>query len=343
MPASNRRFDPILNARLTHLEEVREELARRWLVRLIEASSLDDVGELPVDRIVRELPELISDLVRSAAASAADPANGTALIDRPARPGAAADRTATRLAELSGSGAADPASLARDVAALGSVLTEGLAGAVEDPEARAALTDAGRIGGALGKVLEAALSEAVESRSRELESLADTDPLTGLFNVRYLRRHLAHLVGMQQRYGHPFALLLLDVDGLRRINVAYGDAVGDRALVSVAAAVRGTIRSIDTAVRLGGDEFCILAPNQTAPRVRVLGERIADGIEGLESVEGTRLGVSVGVVSCPQHAVEGERLLELADEAMYRAKASGGRVAIAAGLTDAAGSESSSG
>lgn len=55
------------------------------------------------------------------------------------------------------------------------------------------------------------------------------------------------------------------------------------------------------------------------------------------------MGVSVGVVSCPRHAVEGERLLQLADEAMYRAKASGGRVAIAAGLTDAAGSESSSG
>jgi two-component system, cell cycle response regulator len=192
-------------------------------------------------------------------------------------------------------------------------------------------------------VLESALSELVEARSRELESLADTDPLTGLFNVRYLRRHLAHLVGMQQRYGHPFALLLVDVDGLKRINVAYGEAVGDRALVSVGAAVRGTIRSIDTAVRLGGDEFCVLAPNQTAPRVRVLGERIADGIERLEPVEGTPVSVSVGVVSCPQHAVDAERLLELADEAMYRAKASGGRVAIAAGLTDAAGSESSSG
>jgi diguanylate cyclase (GGDEF)-like protein len=320
-----------LNARLTHLEEVREELARRWLVRVIEGSSLEDVAQLPVDRIARELPEVITDLVRSAAG------------DRPASPGDAAERAATRLAELNGRDGADPTALARGVAALGSVLTEGLADTVEDPEARAALTDAGRLGGALGTVLEAVLSGLVEARSRELESLADTDPLTGLFNVRFLRRHLAQLVGMQQRYGHPFALLLLDVDGLKRINVAYGDAVGDRALISVAAAVRGTIRSIDTAGRLGGDEFCVLAPNQTAPRVRALGERIADGIERLEPVEGTRVSVSVGVVSCPQHAVEGERLLELADEAMYRAKASGGRVAIAAGLTDAAGGERSSG
>jgi diguanylate cyclase (GGDEF)-like protein len=331
-----------LNPRLTRLEEARDDLARRWLVRVIEASSLEDVARLPVDRIARELPELISDVLRGAGQSAQPPSDRGAPSSRWSDAGVGdAARAAARLANLSAPEAPDPAGLVRAVGALESVLIGGLAETVAEPDARAALADADRIGRSLGAVLEAAVSQEVDARSRELESLANTDALTGLFNVRHLREHLAHLVGIQQRYGHPFAVLLLDVDGLKRINDAYGHAVGNRSLVSIAETLRATIRSIDTAVRVGGDEFCVLAPDQTAPRVRALGERIADAVDRLETPEGARVSVSVGVVSCPQNAVEPDRLLELADEAMYRAKASGSRVAIAAGLSEAAGSESS--
>lgn len=325
-----------MDPHLRRLEDSRDDLARRWLLRVIEEASLDEIARLPTDRIARELPALISDVVRSAAANAA---GERAVEPSSDASGAAPDpgRAIARLTSLRAQERPDPAALTRDVVALQSVLTEGLAAGVADPDARAVLAASERVGGALGAMLAAAVEELVEARSRELESLANTDALTGLFNVRYMREHLAHLIGIQQRYGHPFAVLLLDIDGLKRINDAHGHSMGDRALISVADCLRRTIRSIDTAVRLGGDEFCVLAPHQTAPRVRVLGERLAEAVSAIEGPAGVPVGVSVGVVSCPQHALDADRLLELADEAMYRAKASGTRVAVAAALTGAGG------
>ncbi|MEA2188514.1 MAG: Diguanylate cyclase, domain, partial [Solirubrobacteraceae bacterium] len=75
-------------------------------------------------------------------------------------------------------------------------------------------------------------------------------------------------------------------------------------------------------------EFCLLLPQQTATRARVLAERVVEAIEAVEGPAAQRLGVTVGVVSCPQHATEVDQLLEMADSAMYRAKAAGERVAV---------------
>jgi diguanylate cyclase (GGDEF)-like protein len=133
---------------------------------------------------------------------------------------------------------------------------------------------------------------------------------------------------MQRRYGHPFAVLVVDIDGLKRINDAYGSAAGDRALVDVATALGEAVRTVDTPVRLEGDEFCVLLPNQTATRARALAERLAESIESVQGPGGQTLGVSVGVVSCPQHSTDPEELLALADAAMYRAKAAGESVAV---------------
>src|SRR5213080_1222608 len=119
----------------------------------------------------------------------------------------------------------------------------------------------------------------VPSHSGELEWLGTTDSLTGLHNTRFMQQHLNHLLGVQKRYGHPFALLLLDIDGLKRINDAYGSSAGDRTLVGVATAVGESIRSVDTPVRMGGDEFGVLLPHQTASRARVLADRLASMIE----------------------------------------------------------------
>ena len=143
-----------------------------------------------------------------------------------------------------------------------------------------------------------------------------------------MQQHLNHLLGIQKRYGHPFALLLLDIDGLKRINDAYGSSAGDRTLIGVATAVGESIRTTDTPVRMGGDEFCVLLPHQTASRAKVLAERIAAAIERVENPASQPLGVSIGVVSCPLHATEADALLEVADGAMYRAKAAGERIAV---------------
>ena len=155
------------------------------------------------------------------------------------------------------------------------------------------------------------------------------DRLTGLYNLRHLERQLAQVSAVHERYGHPFSLLLLDVDGLKRVNDAHGHAAGDRLLKQVAAALERSLRSVDVAVRLGGDEFCVLAVDQTAELARVLALRVAEEVARLEAPDGMRPSVSIGVVSCPLHGRVPERLLELADEAMYRAKAAQVAVVVA--------------
>src|SRR5436190_2152308 len=74
-----------------------------------------------------------------------------------------------------------------------------------------------------------------------------------------------------------------DSDGLKRINDAYGSGAGDRTLVGVATALSETIRNVDTPIRMGGDEFCVLLPQQTASRARALADRLAGTIERVES------------------------------------------------------------
>jgi diguanylate cyclase (GGDEF)-like protein len=134
---------------------------------------------------------------------------------------------------------------------------------------------------------------------------------------------------VQKRYGHPFAVLLIDIDGLKRINDAYGKVAGDRTLVNVATALGEQLRSVDTPVRMGGDEFCVLLPHQTSARARVVADRVAAAVEAVDNPTGQPLRVSVGVVSCPQDGTEAEGLLEGVDAAMYRAKAAGRRVMVA--------------
>jgi diguanylate cyclase (GGDEF)-like protein len=145
---------------------------------------------------------------------------------------------------------------------------------------------------------------------------------------------VTHLLAIQKRFGHPFAVLWIDVDGLKRINDAYGSAAGDRTLMDVATALGETVRAVDTPIRLRDDEFCVLLPNQTATRACVVAERISTRIDEIEGPGSQSLAVAIGVVSCPQHSTAGDELLELAEGAMFRAKAAGQRFAV--GSTDGA-------
>ena len=322
-----------LNPALARLDRAREDLARRWLARVVETSSLAEVGQLETGRSVRELPELLSDVLRRSDRNAGGAPAGAA----------GEQRSAARLAGLRAQEPADPAQLVRDVSTLQAVLLSALAETPVNGDAGSVLEAADRLSESLGGALATAVEDLVAARSREFESMANTDALTGIYNVRFMHQHVSHLVGVQRRYGHPFAVLLFDIDGLKRINDAFGHAVGDRALVGMAQVLRTSLRSIDTPVRMGGDEFCVLAPHQTTAGGRILGERIRHGAERIEGPWGQALGVSVGVVSCPEHAVEPGVLFELADEAMYRSKASGGAVAVSAGrLTSESGNGVSS-
>jgi len=296
-------------------------------VRLIERTPLEEVEKLQTDVVARELPELIRDVVRVLRSHAPE---------EELAPESDLYRRAARLGELRGGDTPSTYRLARDLAALESVVTAELRRELAGVEDIQVVLDAvERVADVFRAVQGAATEELLQNRSRELEWLANTDGLTGLYNVRYLQQHLGYLLGIQQRYGHPFSILLLDVDGLKRINDSYGHAAGDKALVGIAGALRETIRTVDVPVRMGGDEFCILAPYQTASRAKVLADRVSEAIEQVRGPNGTPIGISIGVVSCPQHAVEAERLLDLADGAMYRAKAAGARVVVCEPDTDA--------
>ena len=76
------------------------------------------------------------------------------------------------------------------------------------------------------------------------------------------------MLEIQKRYGHPFGVLLMDIDGLKRVNDSQGHQAGDRLLMQVAMALQRSIRSVDVAARLGGDEFCVLAPEQESDAAR---------------------------------------------------------------------------
>ena len=304
---------------LARLERSRDELAKAWLVRLIERASLEEISELPTDQIARELPELISDIVGAVASSNGDPYQ---LSEAQAQRAAA-------LAGLRSGRDTSAADVTRDIAALQAVLVRALRDELAESEPERFAEAVERLADAAGAIQAAAVEELVRSRSRELESQANTDPLTGLGNLRHLQRQLAHMLEIQKRYGHPFAVLLMDIDGLKRINDSQGHQAGDRLLMQVAMALRRSIRSVDVAARLGGDEFCVLAPEQEAEAATLLAERLATAVgEEVAIPADPPVGLSIGVVSCPQHGEDAESLIDAADRAMYRAKAAGDDVAV---------------
>jgi diguanylate cyclase (GGDEF)-like protein len=304
---------------LARLDRSRDELAKAWLVRLIERASLDEIKDLPTDRIARELPALISDIVASVAEGNGEPYQ---LTEEQA--GRAAALAALRNGRETGAG-----DVARDVAALQAVLVRALREELAESEPERFADAVERLAEATGAIQAAAAEELIRLRSRELELQANTDPLTGLGNLRQLQRQLAHLLEVHRRYSHPFGLLLMDIDGLKRINDAHGHYAGDRVLMRVAMALRRSIRSVDLAARLGGDEFCVLVPQQETDAAATLAERLATAVrEEVSTPDDPPVGLSIGVVSCPAHGEDAETLVDTADRAMYRAKAAGDNVAL---------------
>jgi diguanylate cyclase (GGDEF)-like protein len=303
---------------LARLDRSREELAKAWLVRLIERASLEEIRDLPTEQIARELPDLISDLV---AAMSSDGALPFELTDEQ-------HKRAASLALLRSGRDSSASEVARDVAALQAVLVRALREELAaDPERFADAVE--RLADAAGAIQAAALEELIRSRSRELESQANTDPLTGLYNLRYLQRAMAQLLDVNKRYGQPFAVLLMDVDGLKRINDAHGHTAGDRILMQLAMSLRRQIRSVDTPARLGGDEFCVLAPQQDSKGAAILAERLAAAVrEEVATPDDPPVSLSIGVVGCPEHGQDAETLVDVADRAMYRAKAAGEPIAM---------------
>ena len=315
-----RRLPLALDAPLARLADSSSELAKAWVLAVLDRAPLQEIERMPMEEVAGELQDLVAALVMSLAEDDRAAAFATDV--------AACERIAV-LVGFRGRACPSFVELARDLGALESVVAAGLHREMGTLYGEA-IVDALRRLTTIFAVLQGTAGERLmEARSRELEALASSDALTGLHNRRHLWRQVEHLTGVNRRYGHPFSAVVFDLVGLKRLNDSHGHAAGDEALVAVARAAEATVRSVDTAVRLSGDEFCILAPNQTAGEGARLAGRLLAAVERIEGPGGTPLAISVGVASCPEHTETGRELLKLADLAMYRARETGERIGIA--------------
>ena len=160
------------------------------------------------------------------------------------------------------------------------------------------------------------------TRQREMEDhlrqLAAKDGLTGLANYRTLVEVLDSEMRRSQRTGREFAVVLFDLDGLKRINDRYGHLTGNEALCRLADTLSICCRDIDTAARFGGDEFALVLPETPAPSANLVAQRIRENL-ALDG-RGVKLSVSTGAATYPQDGQSIGELLGAADAAMYAMK-----------------------
>jgi diguanylate cyclase (GGDEF)-like protein len=161
----------------------------------------------------------------------------------------------------------------------------------------------------------------VSERQRQEERakrLAVSDPLTGLANYRMLLERIDMEIRRYQRNGRPFSVLLLDLDGLKKINDTHGHVVGSAALCRLAEVLYVSCRDIDTPARYGGDEFAVVLPEISAEYAERVAQRISQRLA--EDAELPRLSVSVGVAEYPRDGLTIEHLLSAADRTLYEVK-----------------------
>lgn len=179
-------------------------------------------------------------------------------------------------------------------------------------------------------------TRALERAMRQLERQAQTDPLTGLQNRRQFHQAAASFTCRWERFGEPFAVMLLDLDHFKSINDRHGHDLGDQVLQAVAATFKLVCREGDLAARFGGEEFVVVARIAEQYEAGLVAERLRAAIEGV-TVDGLdmKLSVSIGVAVPRRRDESLNDMIKRADTAMYKAKAAGrNRVALDEGPAD---------
>ena len=169
---------------------------------------------------------------------------------------------------------------------------------------------------------------AVLERAGQLEQLSITDPLTGLYNRRFLESRLEEERSRSQRQGQAFSLILADLDSFKLYNDICGHLAGDKALRKAATLMRRAAREMDLVVRYGGEEFCLILPNTAKRESIFVAERLRRSIEaeafpGETNLPLGRLTISLGIAAYPDDAETIPDLIHAADLALYRAKDQG--------------------
>jgi diguanylate cyclase (GGDEF)-like protein len=176
-------------------------------------------------------------------------------------------------------------------------------------------------------VLRFSLQDEIEEQFHDrIEVLMNVDALTGLLVKRAFDLELARAFEAAKRSGAPLALLMMDLDGLKSINDVRGHQMGSLCIAEVGAMIRQEIAKAGRACRYGGDEFIAFAEAQGVEGAEAIAERIRARVEGYEFVrDGVRVTttISIGVAELHAGLATPDHLLQLADEALYRAKRAG--------------------
>ncbi len=170
------------------------------------------------------------------------------------------------------------------------------------------------------------LEKRVAQRTQQLRELASREPLTGLYNRRYFNETLERRFSEALRYKTDLACVMLDLDGFKAVNDAFGHQVGDALLILTATTISSQLRSADVAARFGGDEFIVLLPQTDGDRARALAERIVERLseDVQERLPQVCISMSIGIASLSDLEIDdAESLVRTADHALYDAKAMG--------------------
>lgn len=167
---------------------------------------------------------------------------------------------------------------------------------------------------------------AFENAEKRIQSqqLAHLDPVTGLYNTRFLHKHLVECIDRARACGEPLSFLFIDVDYFKKINDTHGHLVGSKIIRELAGVIKKHVRDIDYVVRYGGDEFTVTLVGTDTAEAMVVGERIRKAVEKTVFLHDERLDirftVSIGIATFPHHAKTKDEMIHLADAAMYRSK-----------------------
>jgi diguanylate cyclase (GGDEF)-like protein len=163
----------------------------------------------------------------------------------------------------------------------------------------------------------------LEARVLELREMTLRDPLTGLYNRRYVSEAGRGLVFQSRRYGSDIHALMIDIDHFKRVNDELGHPKGDEVLRGIASILRVAIRESDMAARIGGEEFLVLLPKAGAESAHNIANRIRD-LVGATTFEGVPWPVTVSLgVTGIREGEDYESLVERADSYLYQSKRSG--------------------
>jgi diguanylate cyclase (GGDEF)-like protein len=183
---------------------------------------------------------------------------------------------------------------------------------------------------AVGEEISLALANLKLRDTLRQQSLRD--PLTGLYNRRFLEEYLVHERVRAARKNRPLSVIMLDIDHFKRVNDTFGHDAGDAVLRRMGLVLQGHVRGSDIACRIGGEEFALLLPEASLMIAYQRAERILDTVRHMQiKHRGQVLGaitVSLGVAAFPKHGDTPEALIRAADQALYQAK-QGGRNKLA--------------